>query len=375
MSRFEKQIILQGFGAESQAKLTYAKVLIVGAGGLGCPVVQYLAAAGLGTIGVVDGDVVTLSNLNRQTLYGINDVSLPKVNVIQDWVQNHYNDVEVVCVNEYLTPSNALQLISMFDVVVDCTDNYQTRYMVNDACVLLSKPLVFGAIYENEGQVAVFNVHDEQNIRTNYRDLFPVPPSGSAIPNCAETGVLGVLPGTIGMFMASQTIMLVSGYGRTISNAVLVYNLVTHTMNEYKIRNNQAAVDYIPKTLDQFCATDYKQPCTIRVDNVCTWEDVFDATRGDQDHMLIVDIRDSHELPKLNAINHVCIPTKTLLADMSVLDGKSTVYLFCQLGSRSTSAVAECRRVRPDITFVSVAGGIASLYSHSREILSETKRS
>lgn len=374
MNRFDRQINLPGFGVASQHKISQARVLVVGAGGLGCPVVQYLGAAGVGTICIVDGDVVATSNLNRQTLYGKAHVGMPKVNVIKEWLLTNYDDVEVVCVNEYLTPLNASLLIPQYDVVLDCTDNYQTRYMINDACVLLSKPLVLGAIYENEGQVAVFNVPDEVGICTNYRDLFPMPKADSVIPNCTETGVLGVLPGTIGMFMATQTIMLITRYGRILANTLVLYSLLTHRMCEYRIIPNNAASSHIPKSLDTFLATDYHQPCSVQIVESCTWDEAIRDIETHLGHTLIVDVRDSDEQPKLDIVSHLRKSAKSLLADITLLDGYSTVYLFCQHGRRSVQVAAACKQQRPDIRFISINGGIVSFLTDSRKYTHEIKQ-
>ena len=221
MDRFERQVILPGFGQEGQAKLKQASVLVIGAGGLGCPVLLYLAAAGVGRIAVVDGDVISQSNLNRQVLYGENDLGKNKAETAIRYFQEKYSDIQWTAIPEFITVDNAQAFIFHYDLVIDGSDNFPTRYLVNDACVLLKKPLVYGSIYQHEGQVSVFNVGSHP---CNYRDVFPSPPAPQEIPNCAETGVLGVLPGIIGNLMALEAIKVLSGLGKPLSNKLLLFN-------------------------------------------------------------------------------------------------------------------------------------------------------
>ena len=217
MDRFERQVILPGFGPEGQAKLKHASVLVIGAGGLGCPALLYLAAAGVGRICVVDGDVVALSNLNRQVLFGQQDLGKNKAEAAVRYFQEKYNDIQWKAIPEFISVENAQELIIHYDVVVDGSDNFPTRYLVNDACVLLKKPLVFGAIYQYEGQVSVFNQGPGS---CNYRDMYPQPPAANEIPNCAETGVLGVVPGIIGSLMALEVIKVLTGLGKPLLSLI-----------------------------------------------------------------------------------------------------------------------------------------------------------
>ncbi|HET7361891.1 MAG TPA: HesA/MoeB/ThiF family protein, partial [Salinimicrobium sp.] len=203
MSRFERQKILPEFGSEGQQKLSTAKVLVIGAGGLGCPALLYLAAAGVGTIGIADGDSISESNLNRQTLFGHNDIGKAKAETAAGILQEKYPDINFQVIPHFLTSENALEVLENYDLVLDGSDNFGTRYMINDACVLLGIPLIMGAIYQYEGQLSVFNYGENP---VSYRDIYPVPPKANEIPNCSETGVLGVLPGIIGNLQAAETI-------------------------------------------------------------------------------------------------------------------------------------------------------------------------
>ena len=219
--RYQRQILLKEFGIDAQQKLLQAKVLVIGAGGLGCPALQYLVAAGIGTIGIVDDDIVSLNNLHRQVLYTVNDIGLSKAEVAAEKLKALNDEINIISYNERLTNKNALALLMNMILLVDGTDNFSSRYMINDACVLLNKPLVYGAISKFEGQVAVFNIKDEIQIRAiNYRDLFPTPPKDDEVLNCAEAGVLGVLPGIIGTMQANETIKLITGIGKPLINTI-----------------------------------------------------------------------------------------------------------------------------------------------------------
>ncbi|MBS1618845.1 MAG: ThiF family adenylyltransferase, partial [Bacteroidetes bacterium] len=199
LARYNRHIIIPGFGIEAQQKLKEAKVLVVGSGGLGSPLLLYLAAAGVGTIGIVDFDVVDDSNLQRQVLFGVSEVGKPKVEAAKERLQQLNPHISIVSYNTQLTSQNALDIIKDYDVVADGTDNFPTRYLVNDASVILGKPNIYASIFQFEGQVSVFNYTDASgNTGPNYRDLYPTPPPPGLVPNCAEGGVLGVLPGIIG---------------------------------------------------------------------------------------------------------------------------------------------------------------------------------
>ncbi|HSF45683.1 MAG TPA: HesA/MoeB/ThiF family protein, partial [Chitinophagaceae bacterium] len=227
-NRYQRQIILKGFGVAAQDKLAAAKVLVIGAGGLGCPALQYLVAAGLGHIGIVDHDIVSESNLHRQVLFNMEDVGRAKVEVASEKLSALNPDIKLETWKVNFAHQQCVDLLSQFDIVLDGTDNFATRYLVNDACVLWKKPLVFGAVSQFEGQVAVFNVLRQDGSRSsNYRDLFPVPPKAGEILNCAEAGVLGVLPGIIGTMQAAEVIKLVTELGEPLIDKLLTYNALT----------------------------------------------------------------------------------------------------------------------------------------------------
>ena len=223
LARYNRHIIIPEFGIEAQKKLKAAKVLVVGSGGLGSPVLLYLAAAGVGTIGIVDFDVVDDSNLQRQVLFGVEEVGKPKVEAAKQRLESLNPHIKIIIYNTQLTSKNALEIIKDYDVVADGTDNFPTRYLVNDASVLLGKPNVYASIFQFEGQVSVFNYKNASGeLGPNYRDLYPTPPPPGLVPSCAEGGVLGVLPGIIGSLQASEVIKVITGVGETLSGRFFI---------------------------------------------------------------------------------------------------------------------------------------------------------
>ncbi|MBP7821817.1 MAG: HesA/MoeB/ThiF family protein [Saprospiraceae bacterium] len=228
-NKFLRQITLSGFGVEKQLLLNNAKVLIIGAGGLGCPALLYLAAAGVGTLGLVDFDLVEMSNLHRQILYGVSDVGKSKVAVAAKKVNLLHPEVNINCYDERITIDNIASIIKDYDIILDGTDDVDTKYLINDTCFNMNIPLVFGSIYQYEGQVAIFNGKDALS---NYRKLFPTPPASDSIFTCNVMGVLGVLPGIIGTIQASETIKTLTGIGDTLLNKLLIINILKNTFYE-----------------------------------------------------------------------------------------------------------------------------------------------
>ena len=258
--RYQRQITLQGFGIVAQEKLTNANVLVIGAGGLGCPILQYLVAAGVGHIGIVDKDQVTLSNLNRQVLFGQNDLGQNKANVAAVKLASLNDLVKIEAYQQNCDQLFAIDHFPQFDIIVDATDNFATRYLINDACVLLDKPLVFGAVSQFEGQVAVFNVMKD-GLTLNYRDLFPVPPKEGEVLSCADGGVLGVLPGMIGVMQAIEVIKIISGIGNVLANQMFIYNALTNANYKMQIEKNENSSGLTPSSLDDFMKINYESLC------------------------------------------------------------------------------------------------------------------
>lgn len=337
--RYQRQLILKGFGAEAQQKLLSASVLVIGAGGLGCPVLQYLVAAGVGAIGIVDNDVVSLSNLHRQVLYNVQMIGRPKVDCAVEVLQQLNPQVRFTVYNERLTNKNASTILSAFDVIVDGSDNFATRYLVNDACVLLNKPFVYGAISQYEGQVAVLNVQENNERSANYRDLFPHPPKEGEVLNCAEAGVLGVLPGIIGSMMANETIKLITSTGVLLANKLYTYNTLNNQTYELQLSKRAETASLIPATIEALQQTDYEWLCST-----ATLVNEIDATAFNEmiaeGKSAIVDVREKDELPVITEFSHMQIPLNSLQQHTAWLT-EETIVLFCLSGKRSAAAAKQ----------------------------------
>lgn len=337
--RYQRQLILKGFGAEAQQKLLSASVLVIGAGGLGCPVLQYLTAAGVGAVGIVDDDVVSLSNLHRQVLYNVRMIGRPKVECAVEVLQQLNPQTKFTVYNERLTSKNADGILSSFDVVVDGSDNFATRYLVNDACVLLNKPLVYGAISQYEGQVAVFNIEENNKSTVNYRDLFPHPPKEGEVLNCAEAGVLGVLPGIMGSIMANETIKLITGTGVLLTDKLFTYNTLNNQTYELELSKRTETASLIPATIAALKQTDYEWLCST-----ATMISEIDAAAFNnfiaEGTAVIVDVREKDEQPVVTEFSHMQIPLNSLQQHTAWLT-EDTIVLFCLSGKRSAAAAKQ----------------------------------
>ena len=251
--RYNRQLILSSWGIEGQEKVKASRVLVVGAGGLGCPVISYLAAAGVGTIGIMDFDVVEESNLQRQVIYKMTDLGMNKAVAASQKVRSFNPLINIITIEDGLEKLNALEIIGQYDVVVDATDNFETRYLINDACVILNKPFVFASILGFEGQVSVFNYKDGPT----YRCLYPEPPLPENAPNCNDNGVLGTLAGTIGCIQANEVLKIISGVGETLSGKLLVADLLNNRFTNFSISTVHANKEI--KTLGDYniiCSSD-----------------------------------------------------------------------------------------------------------------------
>lgn len=330
-------MLLKEFGAEGQRRLSVARVLVIGAGGLGCPALQYLAAAGTGCIGIADFDVVDLSNLHRQILYTVEDIGAFKAEVAARRLTALNPDVQVEIFREKIDTQNALETIARFDLVVDGSDNFPTRYLVNDACVLLNKPLVYGSVFRFEGQVGVFNVLDN-GVKTNYRDLFPEPPDPAEVADCNEAGVIGVIPGIIGTMQANEAIKLITGAGKPLSNRLLSYNALNNSVYDLEIFPHPDALLQIPKTEEAFRKMDYEWFCKIIASDFTDLKDAeFDQLRQTE-APLIIDVRNLDEAPRVTEFEHLRIPLSELAQNLHQIEKNRPVVLFCQTGVRSITA-------------------------------------
>ncbi|KIO78603.1 hypothetical protein TH53_02265 [Pedobacter lusitanus] len=363
-ARYQRQMLLKDFGYAGQEKLFKAKVLVIGAGGLGCPVLQYLAAAGIGTLGIVDNDVIELSNLHRQILYTVADVGLSKADCAAERLKKFNPDITVKSYPVQLNNQNAIAILQEYDMVIDGSDNFPTRYMINDACVLLDKPLIYAALSESEGQVSVFNVAGPDGVKVNYRDLFPAAPRPGEVLNCSEAGVLGVLPGIIGTMQANEAIKLISGIGEPLISQLMIYNL--YTSQTYKIRLSPAGQTKtdLPGNLESFSKMNYDWFCGIKqntgeVKEMSPGE--FRAVAGDES-FTIIDVREPGELPAASGFSYLSLPLSAIREEIPQVEGNK-VILFCHSGIRSIIAGELLLEAYPDKEFYSLKGGVLRLDS------------
>jgi adenylyltransferase/sulfurtransferase len=326
IARYGRQIILPELGLEGQERLKAARVLVVGAGGLGCPVLQYLTAAGIGTIGIADGDVVDVSNLQRQVLYTMADVGKSKALVAAQQLSAANPFVLFQVHQVFIDHTNALELCRNYDIVVDGSDNFDTRYLINDACVLLGKTMVSGAIYKFEGQVSVFNYKGGPT----YRCLFPEPPGAGESPNCAEIGVVATLPGIIGTIQANEVIKVVTGIGAVLSGKLLVVDTLTMQTMTFNFGLNEANmhITALPVPAQVQCAVPPAQVSRAELDALL-------AAGAVQ----LVDVREEEEHAACN-IGGVNMPLWRLEQDSVLLDPEKQVVVYCATGGRSRNAVA-----------------------------------
>jgi molybdopterin/thiamine biosynthesis adenylyltransferase/rhodanese-related sulfurtransferase len=353
MRRYARHLILPEVGAEGQRRLKAARVLAVGAGGLGSPLALYLAAAGVGTIGLVDFDVVDASNLHRQVLYGTPDVGRPKLAAAIERLTALNPNVRVEPFEERLSSENALGIVRAFDVVADGTDNFPTRYLVNDACVLTGKPNVYASVFRFEGQASVFWAEKGPC----YRCLFAEPPPAGLVPSCAEGGVLGILPGLLGTMQATETLKLVLGVGDSLIGRLVLVDALAMRFRELKIRKNpDCAVcgpnPTVTKLIDYevFCGEPAASAAPVlsssamfgRVPEVSV-EDLK-AMRDRGDRFVLVDVREAHEWPIADLPDSVKIPLGTLPQSLGKLSKDDDIVVYCRSGARSANAVQFLQR-------------------------------
>jgi molybdopterin/thiamine biosynthesis adenylyltransferase/rhodanese-related sulfurtransferase len=320
--RYQRHTSLTEIGTAGQLKFKQARVLVIGAGGLGCPVLQYLTAAGIGHIGIVDSDVVEESNLQRQILYATSDIGKSKAECSKQKLQeqNPFSHIESYPIR--LDAGNAVALISDYDLVVDGSDNFQTRYLVNDACVIANKPFVFGSIYKFEGQVSVFNYQEGPT----YRCLYPEP---NDLGSCAEVGVLGVLPGTIGCLMATEALKIISGAGHVLSGKLIVYDALKANFSSFSFQANE-------DNKQMTAILPFDDSCLVPVQEITALELKSRISKGEV--IAIIDVREEHEYAEEN-IAGKSIPLKTLLHNMHLIPKNIPVVIHCKSGARSRQAV------------------------------------
>jgi sulfur-carrier protein adenylyltransferase/sulfurtransferase len=326
---------------------------VVGAGGLGCPVLQYLTAAGVGTIGIVDDDRVDASNLQRQVLYATDEVGQYKADVAARKLRAQNPFIRLKPYLTRLTKDNALEIMRDYDLVVDGTDNFATRYLINDACVLLNKPLVYGAIYKFEGQVSVFNyTAPDGTAGPTYRCLFPDPPAAGSVPNCAEIGVLGILPGIIGTYQANEVIKVITGIGKTLSGELLMIDLLTMTTRKMKVR----------RTFDTSQLTelgDYEEVCAVPEADLkeLTPEELAGKLSRGEDIQLI-DVREPYEFDICRIENAQLIPMNSIQRNLHKISRDKPVVFICHHGMRSAQVLEYVKRQTGLTKLYNLTGGI-----------------
>jgi sulfur-carrier protein adenylyltransferase/sulfurtransferase len=338
--RYSRHLTLPEVGMEGQLRLKRAKVLCIGAGGLGSPATIYLAAAGVGSLGIVDFDIVDFTNLQRQILHGTTDVGRKKIDSAAETISAINPNVEIRKFETRLTSANALEIIRDFDLVVDGTDNFATRYLVNDACVLTGKPNVYGSIFRFEGQASVFATKDGPC----YRCLYPEPPPPGVVPSCAEGGVLGILPGLVGVIQATEAIKLILGAGDLLVGRLLLVDVLAMRFRELKLRKNPDC----PVCGDHPTVTeliDYEQFCGIRGEEKPGTASIVDMTveelkqRMDAgDDLFVLDVREPNEYQICNLGGHL-IPLNDLPKRVAELDASKEIVVHCKMGGRSAKAV------------------------------------
>lgn len=366
--RYSRHLILPEVGLEGQKRLKAASVLCIGTGGLGSPLLLYLAAAGIGRIGIVDFDVVDHSNLQRQVIHGTSWVGKPKIVSAKDRILEINPYCQVDLYETRLSSENALDIVEPYDIVVDGTDNFPTRYLVNDACVLLNKPNVYGSIFRFEGQATVFNYEGGPN----YRDLYPEPPPPGLVPSCAEGGVLGILPGVIGVIQATETIKIILGKGTTLSGRLLLYNSLDMTFRELKLRPNPER-PVIEKLIDyeQFCgipqakAAEEQEQAAIPEMTVTQLKELLDSGAND---FVLLDVRNPNEYEIAQIPGSVLVPLPDIENGSGVdkvkelLNGHHLIA-HCKMGGRSAKALSILKQA--GIEGTNVKGGITAW---SREV-------
>ncbi len=343
--RYNRQIILSEVGEKGQEKLTQAKVLIIGAGGLGAAILPYLAAAGIGEIGIIDNDAIEITNLQRQVIYRNDAIGKSKALEAREMALSLNPSIQINAITDTLNVKNAIALFEYYDIMVDATDNLQTKYLINDACVVTNKAFVYGSIYKFQGQVSVFNY---QNGPT-YRCLFPDEKSNSK--NCVDAGVMGISVGIIGMFQANEVLKMVLGIGKVLSGELLIYNMLTNDQQKFElVKSNTSSLS----RLDFEKKYNAVENTTLEITANEALEQINDL------EVLFLDVRNEEEFPKISLPNHIQIPLADLEDNLSELDLNKKLLVYCQSGIRSKRAV-EILRNHSFSKVQSIAGGALKL--------------
>ncbi len=339
--RYDRHLRLDEIGLEGQLKIKNSSVLVIGAGGLGCPALQYLAAAGVGKIGIVDGDSISLSNLQRQVLFHTEDIGKHKSEIAAKRLRAINPEIDIVTYNEFLHQDNALDIIKAWDIILDCADNFASRYLVNDSCIILDKPWVFAAIYKFEGQLSVFNWKNSPS----YRCLFPEAPNAGESPSCSEIGVMGVLPGVMGVWQASEAIKMICNLGQTASGKFVQIDLLNNQFNSFGFQKNPANFE-----IDSLNNKEYAYSCSIQTLAI---KDYKAGEKGS----LVIDIRTESERKDQPSTAKAIDPT-SIEEKLVELNSYSTIYIHCQTGKRAQKVAAEWQDLLPNCQLIALVGDL-----------------
>ncbi|MFX1534846.1 MAG: molybdopterin-synthase adenylyltransferase MoeB [Promethearchaeota archaeon] len=360
IERYSRHLILPEVGMKGQRKLKEARVLLIGAGGLGSPLALYLAAAGVGTIGIVDFDVVDYSNLQRQIIHSTDDVGKPKLESARNKILAINPDINIKTYDTQLTSENALDIISKFDIVVDGTDNFPTRYLVNDACVLLDKPNVYASIFRFEGQVSVFHAKEGPC----YRCLYAEPPPPGLVPSCAEGGVLGVLPGLVGTIQATEVIKLILGIGEPLVGQLLVIDALDMSFRKLKLRKNpECPICGTNPTIKELI--DFYEFCGVDVDDVPLYSEGDTILPEELSELLekgvplqLIDVREPHEREISKIPGSILMPLNQVTEMANALDKDQLTVVYCKSGVRSANAIIQLKQELKFTKILNLAGGV-----------------
>lgn len=353
---YSRQILLDEIGISGQGKLKNAKVLVIGAGGLGCPVLTYLTAAGIGNIGIVDDDKIDISNLHRQTLFSFDEVGKSKAEIAKIKLEKLNPFISIEALPKRFEIENALEIIKKYDIIVDCSDNYETRFLVNDSCVLLNKILIYGSIYKFEGQVSVFNFKNGPT----YRCLFPEIPLKESLTNCSLSGVVGVLPGIIGSFQANEVIKIITEQNNILSGKLMIFNSKTNESQFIHFVRNKT-VDY-----SEICKLNFSKEennlSNIAIKQI-EKQDLIESEKINKREILFLDVREMGEIPIFESENVIKIPLSkldpiTIGLELKKIPKNKKIIVFCQSGFRSIRAIKMLKELNDFENLVNLKDGI-----------------
>ena len=361
LERYQRHFSLETIGLEGQRKLKSSSVLIIGAGGLGSPAILYIAAAGVGKIGIIDNDKVEKSNLQRQIIHDTSELDKYKTESAKKKIQNLNPNCKVKTYTQKICIENAIEIIQDFDIVCDCSDNFPTRYLVNDSCFLLKKPMIYGSVQGFEGQVSVFNLHHES---PNLRDLLPESPQGNNIPSCEEFGVMGISTGLIGILQANEVIKIITNKGTILDGQVLIFNLLSLDLKKFNLKANNKYKQI--KNLEEFKEFYESQTCDKKSQNIDTVaaEEFKKLYKKNPKQILIIDVREDKEFENYSIRGSVSIPLNILQKESSIdfiknISNGKTIFTLCKKGisSRNASKVLLGEKIKS----FSIEGGIENL--------------